>query len=139
MSDCFTLWEIFNKLMQEGAQVSGRLAEQDLWDCAFSQCHNNDSSFFRAQWMPSHLDEKDREARKNEAILKGLVTEGDAMGNVNADALPKKEPIGTTIWMALLRPVTMPRSSVLSFKNAIARLGGLPGARGAAREGCRQT
>ena len=89
-SDCKSVVDGFNKLLA-GSPIDRKNDDIDLWDYAAECLRLIEDRSFKVEWMPSHLEEKEQEHKRNK-YLKGGGTLRAIDGNVGADALAKKTP-----------------------------------------------
>ena len=88
--DCKSVVNIFNAYIQGSYNEHSHLIEQDLWLDIFHLVDRQEPPFIKVQWMPAHLDEKEKVKQRDAAIAAGIVTQEDIDGNVAADLLAKK-------------------------------------------------
>ena len=86
--DCKAVVGIIDKLLQKRGLPKG-IADRDLWEKIAYLLEGHEEQY-QVRWMPSHLDEPDKQDKRNEAIEQGVVDEHDIQSNAEADELAKK-------------------------------------------------
>ena len=86
MCDCQSVVKTLNKLLEE-KQLNDDLKERDLWEQIAILVQDLDFRQIGIQWMPGHLDAKEKEETRKKLLANGTVLQEDIEGNVKADAL----------------------------------------------------